>query len=48
MFYTLEERIRRTQGRTPALGGRLLRYAGVFALTALVFGALYAAIIFLE
>jgi hypothetical protein len=48
MFETLEEQIDKTEGETPSTRARAVRYAGVLVITALVVGALYAAIVFLE
>ena len=47
MFHSLDEEIKRTQGRMPAWH-RLLQYAGVLCVSAALFGALYFVVLFLE
>jgi hypothetical protein len=48
MFDSLNEEIRKTEGQTETPMARALRYAGIILTSALVFGALYAGILFLE
>lgn len=48
MFSTLDEEIKKTSGRALTPLRRAMEYAGVAAATALVFGALYATIVFFE
>jgi hypothetical protein len=44
MFDTLDEQIERTEGIHLTSKQKLLRYAGLFIVTVLVFGALYLAV----
>ncbi len=48
MFTSLDEQIKRDDDAVSTPQGRWLRYAGVFLISALVFGALYAGIRLLE
>lgn len=48
MFHTLEEQIKRTQGRVPAMWNRMLQQAGVLVVTGVLFGGLSFGILFLE
>jgi hypothetical protein len=48
MFDTLEEQIERTEDAAPSPGARAARYAGLWALTVVVFGALYMVIRMVE
>ncbi len=48
MFETLDEQIEKTEDEHPSTRTRAVRYAGVFVVTAVVIGVLYAAIAFLE
>jgi hypothetical protein len=44
MFETLEERIEQSEGSHLSTQKRVLRYLGLIALTAVVFGALFMAV----
>ena len=48
MFSSLEDEINHVEGRTPTMWGRLVQYAAVFLVTAVLFGGLYLGIRFLE
>jgi hypothetical protein len=48
MFNTLEEQIDQTQDTPPSTSTRAMRYAGVLAVTALIFGVLFVAIRLLD
>ena len=48
MFDTLEEQIEKAEGVGPSTGIRAARYAGLFVLSAFVFGVLYVAIRLLD
>lgn len=48
MFHSLDEQIRRGQGRTGAIWSRVLQHAGVLVVTGVIFGGLYLGILVLE
>ena len=48
MFDSLNDEMRRHEDTTEAPLGRWLRYAGIFMVSTLAFGALYAGILLLE
>ena len=48
MFDSLNDKIRESEDTSEAPVRRWLRYAGVFMVSMLAFGALYAGILFLE
>ena len=48
MFDSLNDKIRASEDASEAPARRWLRYAGVFIVSMLAFGALYAGILFLE
>lgn len=48
MFQSLDEEIKLSQGRTPAIRNRLLQYAGALCASVALFGALYLVVLFLE
>lgn len=48
MFNDLDEQIENTQGDIPTKIERLIRFAGVALLSALLFGGLYLGVVLLE
>jgi hypothetical protein len=48
MFNNLDEQIENTQSDTPTKIERLIRFAGVALLSALLFGGLYLGVLLLE
>lgn len=49
MFNSLDEQIKRGQGRTAAIiWNRMLQHAGVLVVTGVIFGGLYFGILVLE
>lgn len=48
MFHSLDEQIKRSQGRVPAIWLRVLHHAGVLCMSVVLFGGLYLGILFLE